>query len=194
VDDAAALAGARAGDLDAYEVLVARFTAPAYRAATLLGARDDAEDVVQEAFVKAYHKLGAFRGDAGAFRAWLLAIVANQTRNLHRTRRRYDALVLREAARYGSHDLAAGDPADAAEAGERRGQLLAALRALPDRDRDVIVCRYLLDLSEAQTAAALGWRTGTVKSRTARALARLREHLRPAGGHAPNGVPEVVDD
>ncbi len=177
----AALAGARAGDLDAYEALVARYTAPAHRAAVLLGAGDDAEDVVQEALVRAYRGLSGFRGeDATAFRGWLLAIVANQTRNLHRSRRRQATLVLREATLAGGDAVAPDDPAGAAEAGERRAALLAALRELPVADREVLVCRYLLDLSEAETAAALGCRLGTIKSRTSRALVRLRRRLSAA--------------
>ena len=62
-------------------------------------------------------------------------------------------------------------------AGGARDELLAALAALGERDRAVIACRYLLDLSEAETAAALGCRRGTVKSRLSRALARLRDEL-----------------
>ena len=57
---------------------------------------------------------------------------------------------------------------------ERRRSLLAAIEGLAERDRTVIACRYLLELSEAETAAALGVRRGTVKSRLSRALARLR--------------------
>jgi RNA polymerase sigma-70 factor (ECF subfamily) len=55
--------------------------------------------------------------------------------------------------------------------------LLRAVERLGDRDRDVLACRYFLELSEAETAAALGVRRGTVKSRTARALHRLREEV-----------------
>jgi RNA polymerase sigma-70 factor (ECF subfamily) len=62
---------------------------------------------------------------------------------------------------------------------ETRAALLAALDRLGERDRTVIAYRYLLDLSEAETAAALGVRRGTVKSRLSRALARLREALPP---------------
>jgi RNA polymerase sigma-70 factor (ECF subfamily) len=170
------VACARAGDLDAYEDLVARYSAAAHRAAVLLGAGDDADDVVQEAFVKAYRNLRWCRAGT-AFRPWLLAIVANETRNAHRSRRRREALVLRAASR---PDPAVGgpeDPADTALAAERRAALVAALVALDDRDRDVLVCRFLLELSEAETAVALGWPRGTVKSRTARALHRLRTHL-----------------
>ena len=170
------MARACAGDLDAYEDLVARYTAAAHRAAVLLGAGDDADDVVQEAFVKAYRKLRWCRADT-AFRPWLLAIVANETRNLHRSRRRRDALVLRAASRADPSVSGPDDPAAAALAAERRAALVAAVGALDERDRDVLVCRFLLDLSEAETAVALGWQRGTVKSRTARALHRLRARL-----------------
>jgi RNA polymerase sigma-70 factor (ECF subfamily) len=178
------VARARGGDLDAYEVLVVRHTALAHRTAVLLGAGDDADDVVQEAFVKAYQRLGLFRG-IGPFRPWLLAIVTNETRNLHRSRRRRDGLVLRAAAREGPADTGPDAPAEAAVAAERRQSLLTALRSLDERDREVVVCRYLLDLTEAETGQMLGWPTGTVKSRTARALARLRTRL---GSNAESGV------
>jgi RNA polymerase sigma-70 factor, ECF subfamily len=144
--------------------LVARHTPFAHRTAVLLGAGDDAEDVLQEAFVK-------------PFRSWLLAIVANETRNLHRSRRRRDGLVLRAAATEGVPVEGPDLPADAALAAERRAALLDAVRHLDERDREVVVCRYLLDLSEAETAQTLGWPLGTVKSRTARALAKLRARL-----------------
>ena len=175
LDDAAAVTRARAGDLDAYEVLVARYTAPAHRAAVLLGAGADADDVVQEAFVKAHRQLSRYRGESG-FRPWLLAIVANETRNLHRSRRRRDGLVLRAAAR--EHpEPTSPDPAESAMAAERRQRLVDQIRLLDAPEREVLVCRYLLDLSEAETATTLGVPKGTVKSRTARALTKLRNRL-----------------
>jgi RNA polymerase sigma-70 factor (ECF subfamily) len=176
LDDGEAVARAQAGDLDAYGHLVARYTAAAHRAAVLLGAGDEADDVVQEAFVRAYQKLRWCR-DGTAFRPWLLAIVTNQTRNLHRSRRRREALTLSAAALDEPAAIGPDEPAAAAVAADRRAHLVAALAALDDRDRDVLVCRYLLDLSEAETADALGWPLGTVKSRASRALHRMRGHL-----------------
>jgi RNA polymerase sigma factor (sigma-70 family) len=184
LDDAEAVARARAGDLDAYEVLVARYTTLAHRTAVFFGAGDDAEDIVQEAFVKGYRRLGQIRDDA-PFRPWLLAIVTNEARNLYRIRRRRAGLVLRAAAREQPDEAGPDLPADAAIAAERRAALLDAVRALGERDRAVVTCRYLLDLSEAETAQTLGWPLGTVKSRTNRALARLRARLGPA---APSEV------
>ncbi|SIM76138.1 RNA polymerase sigma factor [Micromonospora cremea] len=172
-DDDVLVTRARAGDLEAYDLLVARHTASAYRTAVLLGAGSDSEDVIQEAFVKGYRKLSRYRGDS-SFRSWLLAIVANETRNLHRSRSRRDGLVLRAAAANPASEIAEDGAVGAVLAGERRAALVEALRQLPVRDREVIVCRFLLDLSEEETVATLGWPRGTVKSRTSRALAKLR--------------------
>ena len=177
IDDADAVARSRDGDLDAYAVLVARYTLRAHRAAWLLGAGADADDVVQEAFVKAFRSLPKFRA-SGPFAPWLLSIVANETKNLLRSRHRRNALALRLSAL--EPDAAAPDaPFDEAVAGERRARLLAAVNELPDRERQALVCRYFLDLSEAETAQVLRWPLGSVKSRTSRALARLRDLVVP---------------
>jgi RNA polymerase sigma-70 factor (ECF subfamily) len=177
IDDAEAVARARGGDLDAYAVLVARYTLRAHRAAFLLGAGEDADDVVQEAFVKAFRHLSRFRvGEP--FGPWLLRIVTNETRNLNRSRRRRAALALRLGAMEPG-GVAADGPADEVLAAERRARLLVAVTALPDNERQVLVCRYFLDLSEAETAQVLAWPLGSVKSRTSRALSRLRGLLVP---------------
>jgi RNA polymerase sigma-70 factor (ECF subfamily) len=132
---------------------------------------------VQEAFVKAFRHLSRFRAGE-PFGPWLLRIVANETRNLTRSRRRRAALTLRlGTAESGG---TAGGPVDEVLAAERRARLVAAVGALPDRERQVLVCRYFLDLSEAETARVLDWPLGSVKSRTARALNRLRGLLVPA--------------
>ncbi|AEB45946.1 RNA polymerase sigma factor [Micromonospora maris] len=173
LDDREFVTRAQAGDLEAYELLVARHTASAYRTAVLLGAGTEAEDVIQEAFVKGYRKLSHYRGDS-SFRSWLLAIVANETRNLHRSRERRTGLVLRAAQVAPGSEAGEDGAIGAVLAEERRSTLVRALRQLPERDREVIVCRYFLDLSEDETVAMLGWARGTVKSRTSRALAKLR--------------------
>ena len=158
-------------------MLVGRYTLRARRAAFLLGAGEEADDVVQEAFVKAFRHLSRFRvGEP--FGPWLLRIVANETRNLTRSRRRRAALALRLPSAE-SGGTAADGPVDTVLAAERRAELVAAVNALPDRERQVLVCRYILDLSEAETAQVLGWPLGSVKSRTSRALNRLRGLLVP---------------
>ncbi|NJP97874.1 RNA polymerase sigma factor [Nonomuraea sp. FMUSA5-5] len=174
MDDDEAIARSARGDLTAYEVLVARYSALAHRTAFLLGAGNEAEDVVQEAFVKAYRHLSGFR-EGAPFRPWLLRIVANETHNLTRSRGRRSSLELRLGGT--AETRVPDDPQDTAVATDRRTRLLAAVRALPERERQAVVCRYFLQLSEAETAQVLGWPVGTVKSSTHRGLARLREEV-----------------
>ena len=131
----------------------------------------DAEDATQDALVKAWRALGRFRTDE-PLRPWLLRIVANEARNRRRSAGRREQLGLRAVA--ASSGEAAPSPEEAVLDADGRMRLLAALERLPDDAREVLACRYLLDLSEDETAAALGLRAGTVKSRSSRALDRLR--------------------
>jgi RNA polymerase sigma factor (sigma-70 family) len=180
-DDADVLARVRGGDRDAYAELVQRHAPVAIRTAALLGAGPDAEDVVQEAFVKAYGALATFRSGA-PFRPWLLRIVANETRNLHRGAGRRTARERRSWALAEPLLLVQGDdPATAALTRERQEALVRGLAGLSPAHRQVVTCRYLLDLDEAETAAVLGWPRGTVKSRLSRALAKLREEVSQDG-------------
>lgn len=165
---------ARAGDRDAYAFLVARYRALAHRTAYLLGAGDEADDVVQEAFVKGFRGLASFRADA-PFRPWLLRIVANETKNLHRSWRRRTSLELRMAVAPETADPV--EPERQALAADVRAIVLAAVNAMSHRDRLVLTCRYFLDLSEAETAEVLGWPRGSVKSRHSRAIVKLRRAL-----------------
>ena len=167
---------ARDGDVAAFEELVRMHQATALRVAVLVvGDRSDAEDVTQEAFVKAYHALGRFRQDS-PFRPWLLRIVRNEALNQRRRLGRQDRLGLRLASDRLSGD-AAPSPETVVVAGADRESVLAAVNGLPDRYRQVVALRYLLGLSEAETAETLGIPAGTVKSRTARALSRLEVAL-----------------
>ena len=168
---------ARGGDGPAYAALVRDHEEIAFRIAYVIcGNAADAEEAAQEAFVKAYNALGRFRAGE-PLRPWLLAIVANEARNRRRAAGRRAALTLRAAGEGRPSGEAAPSPEAALLAGERREALLAGLGRLSERDRTVIACRYLLDLSEAETAAALDVRPGTVKSRLSRALERLREEV-----------------
>jgi RNA polymerase sigma factor (sigma-70 family) len=169
------VARVRAGDRDAYAYLVRRHAPTALRTAALLGAGPDAEDVVQEAFVKAYARLGSFR-PGSSFRPWLLRIVTNETRNLHRgagRRRAREQLAWSRTERL----LLNEEPLESVLSHERRKALVESLRRLDERDRQVVVCRYLVGLDEAESAAVLGWPRGTVKSRLSRALRRLESML-----------------
>jgi RNA polymerase sigma factor (sigma-70 family) len=169
------IARARDGDIGAFELLVRAHQEVAFRTAWLAsGGADDAEDAAQEGFMKAYAALGRFRPGA-AFRPWLLTIVANEARNRRRSASRREALVLRVPPLGGSEQR--DTPEAAALASEGRAALLDALRRLSEADREVIAYRYLSQLTEAETAAVLGIPVGTVKSRSARALDRLRALL-----------------
>jgi RNA polymerase sigma-70 factor (ECF subfamily) len=153
----------------------------AFRTACVVtGSAADAEEATQDAFMKAWRALGRFRPGA-PFRPWLLTIVANEARNRRRAAGRRAGLARRAAAERPSGD-AAPSPEAALLLGARRGELVEALGALDERDRTVLACRYLLELSEEETAAALGCRPGTVKSRTSRALGRLRDEVRRRDG------------
>lgn len=174
-EDAGLAARARDGDVGAFEELVTRYQGIAFRVAWLVVRnRGDAEDAVQDAFVKAYYAMPRYRPGA-PFRPWILRIVTNEARNRGRSSRRREGLALRLAATEEANqvpppEVAVLDRADA-EA------LVAALGRLPERDRLVIAYRYLFEMSEAETAEAMEVRPGTVKSRLSRALVRLRTEL-----------------
>jgi RNA polymerase sigma factor (sigma-70 family) len=167
---------ARAGDGAAFGALVRDHQELAFRTAYLITRNaGDAEEAAQTALLKAYRALPRFRRGA-PLRPWLLAIVANEARNRVRSAGRREALVLRTRQEDPSGG-AAPSPEGALLAREARAELLAALEELPENDRLVLACRYLLELDEVETAEVLGVRRGTVKSRTSRALGRLRERL-----------------
>jgi RNA polymerase sigma factor (sigma-70 family) len=168
---------AKAGDARAYEELVRAHQEIAFRVAYVITRNAaDAQDAAQEGIVKAWRALGRFRvGEP--LRPWLLQIVANEARNRVRSIGRREQLALRAAAV--SSGEAAPSPEETVLDADRRRTLLAALDQLTPDAREILGLRYLLDLSEAETASVLGVRPGTVKSRTARALDRLREAYGP---------------
>ena len=176
LDESDLIEKAKRGDSAAYEALVRAHQGIAFRTAYVIaGNASDAEEAAQDGFVKAYRALGRFRRGA-PFRPWLLQIVANEARNRRRSAGRRANLTLRLADEARPGD-AVPSPEAALLTGEQRSELLDAVNGLRDEERDVVACRYFLGLSEDETAQALGVRVGTVKSRTARALARLREEV-----------------
>jgi RNA polymerase sigma factor (sigma-70 family) len=175
-DEDALIARAKRGDRSAFETIVERNQGIVFRTAWLITrSNQDAEEAAQDAFLKAYRALGRFR-EGAPLRPWLLTIAANEARNRQVSSSRRERLTLREAAERRPDD-AVPSPEAALLGSERREELLAAVEGLRETDRLVIACRYFLELSERETAAALGWRRGTVKSRLARALERLRFEL-----------------
>jgi RNA polymerase sigma factor (sigma-70 family) len=174
-EDAGLAARARDGDVGAFEELVTRYQGIAFRVAWLVVRnRGDAEDAVQDAFVKAYYAMPRYRPGA-PFRPWILRIVTNEARNRGRSSRRREGLALRLAATEEANQV---PPPEAAVLDRADAEaLVAALGRLPERDRLVIAYRYLFEMSEAETAEAMEVRPGTVKSRLSRALVRLRTEL-----------------
>ena len=174
LDETDLIERAKRGDTHAYEELVHAYQGIAFRTAyVIVRNAADAEDAAQDGFVKAWRALGRFRSGA-PFRPWLLRIVANEARNRLRSAGRRANLALRAATEESSGD-AAPSPEAAILTAEQREGLLAAVNGLPDEQRTVISLRYFLGLSEHEVAEALDVPQGTVKSRTARALERLRE-------------------
>ena len=181
--EAALVRRAPGGDAAAYGDLVTIHQGAAFRVAyLLLGSAADAEDAAQEGFVRAYLALARFRAGE-PFRPWLLQVVGNEARNRRRALGRRTGMLDR-AIRAVRGDATAGttpSPESVLLAGESHAEVRAALGRLRDEERLVVECRYLLELSEAETAAALGIPPGTVKSRLHRGLSNLREELDGVG-------------
>ena len=173
----------------AYESIVRRYQDVALRTAHLIAPEADADDAVQDAFLKAFAALPRFR-DGAPLRPWLLRIVANESRNRRRSAGRQHGLGLRATAASGDGlaEPAMSGPESSVIAAEARAELLAALSGLRDEDREILGTRFLLDLSEAETAETLGLPRGTVKSRTSRAIGRLRAAMRSTGEDQEGGV------
>jgi RNA polymerase sigma-70 factor (ECF subfamily) len=174
-----------AGDREALAPLVERHYTRLYRIAlAYLRQREDALDVVQEAFVKAYQ--GASRWDGSAEAGpWLTRVTVNLAIDRWRRNRRRGETFAPLAD--DDHAAALADPLaspDRAVHGREAGERVAlALRTLPERQRAVVVLRHYQDMSLEEIAGTLGMSLGTVKSSLHRALARMRERL--AGGGRP---------
>ena len=116
------------------------------------------------------------RKPSSPFRPWLLRIVANEARNRRRAAGRRAGYELRFATDR-AVAVAGASPESAVLAAATQHTLRAALASLPGRERDVVTSRYVVGLSEEETAQALGVPRGTVKSRASRGLARLRADM-----------------
>jgi RNA polymerase sigma factor (sigma-70 family) len=163
------------GDTEAFGRLVSRYQQRTRRLAIALVGATEGDDVAQDSFVRAYRSLGSFRRGA-PFEPWLRRIVVNQARNHHRgssRRARREHVVSTAVPRLERTD----SPQKVLDEHEQRREIERALAVMSESDRVVISLRFLLDYSEQETAEMLGWPKGTVKSRTSRALVRLRSGL-----------------
>lgn len=168
--DAALISQARQGDEVAWMQLMRLHQEPVFRLAYLiLGDADEAEDVAQDSFVRAYQKLDQFDPQR-PFRPWLLQICKNLARNKQRSLSRYWHAIQRFFQANSDAYVVAAPNEEAAEA-----QLLwHAVQQLRPMAQEIIYCRYFMGLSEAETAVSLDIAPGTVKSRSHRALNQLR--------------------
>jgi RNA polymerase sigma-70 factor, ECF subfamily len=180
---------ARKGDKDAFDALVRATYVDTYTLAyRLVGNEEDARDVVQEAYLRAYKGLRRFRGEA-QFSTWLYRITANcASTALHRrARNRHDEL----PAEYPLVDPSGrDDPAGAAIGGDARAELRRALDELPPKLRAVVVLRDVYDLPHDSIAAELGISESAAKVRLHRARRKLRERLFPLGSERSAGGDE----
>lgn len=170
VIDADLVAAARQGDAAAWETLVRQHQTPVFRLAYLIvGDANAAEDVAQETFLRAFRSLHRF-DVSRPLRPWLLQIATRLAYNQRRSAGRYFAALQRL---FGATPRSAMRQ-EAHTASDESSTLWQAIRCLGRADQEVIYMRYFLELTEAETATALGIAHGTVKSRLHRALQRLR--------------------
>jgi RNA polymerase sigma-70 factor (ECF subfamily) len=175
------VAAAKGGDAGAYKELVRATYADAYTLAyRLTGNEEDAQDVVQEAYLRAYKGLKRFRGDA-AFTTWMYRITANcaSTHLARRAQHQHEALVADDPVVDERPDF---NPEARLGSAADRELLHAALASLPADMRAVVVLRDVYDLPHEAIAAELGITEGAAKVRLHRARKRLRERLFPLRG------------
>lgn len=190
VDVTALVAAAKEGDRHAFEEVVRATSADTYALALRLTANEeDAKDVVQETYLRAYRGLDGFRGDA-SFTTWLYRITANcaSTAMAKRSRHRHDDIDDLEVADP-RPDI---DPAIRAEGSALRARVSEALEALPPRLRAVVVLRDVYDLPHEAIAAELGISEAAAKVRLHRARLRLRAALFPGKGDHSEEAADAV--
>jgi RNA polymerase sigma-70 factor (ECF subfamily) len=171
LDESTLIRHAANGDATAWEPLVLAHQEAVFRLSyLLLGDPDDAEDVAQETFLRAWNHLKRF-DTTRPLRPWLLSIASNLASNRRRSAGRYFAAVMRAFQ---------NEPTSSASIEEKStrqmeaGHLWKAVQTQSLPDQQIVYLRYFLDLSVAETAQALDIAQGTVKSRLSRALERLR--------------------
>ena len=182
--DEAQVAAVLAGDRDAYAVLVDRYQDRLFNTMVrMVGSREDAADLVQEALVQAYLKLDTFRG-AAQFYTWLYRIAMNLALSFRRRRKRPASIdQAKEAAGEEPVDETAG-PEDCLLSAEQVDQVQAALARMGDQHRQILLLREMEGCSYESIAEILTLPVGTVRSRLFRARLQLKEQLSTMWGEA----------
>jgi RNA polymerase sigma-70 factor, ECF subfamily len=173
-DERDVLAACRRGEREAFDLLVERYQRDVYRLCyRYLGNHEDANDMAQEAFFKAYRGIHGFRGDS-AFATWLYRIAVNSCLNFR-------------AARKPAEELPEGLPDPRERAPERlleeeqQRQIRAAVSRLPEKQRATLILKIYHELSHEEVAKILGSTVGTVKANLFHALVNLRKLVAEAG-------------
>jgi RNA polymerase sigma-70 factor (ECF subfamily) len=195
-DDVAVVRRMAAGSEAALETLYDRYAASIFGAVyRLTSDRGTAEEVVQETFLALWNRAETFDPSAGSLAAWLHAIARNRAIDRLRAAGRRPSLVALSSAAAPDEDATqalerlvadgsivggarpSAGPEQAFEAAGVQAAIGTAIAAMPEDERTVILLAYQEELSQSEIAARLGWPLGTVKTRTRRALLRLRRAL-----------------
>jgi len=180
-DDRDLVGRARRGDQEAFTQLIVQYQVPLYNMALrMVGRPDDAADIAQEAFLRAWEKIRTLR-DA-PFKSWLFQIAANLCYDHFRRGRRYGVMpdedqTSNQASNVVGLGIATSDPQERAEANERTRLVRDCIQALEHDMRIAIILRDVNGMAYDEIAAVLRVPLGTVKSRIARARAQVQERL-----------------
>jgi len=184
-DDAALVRAAQQGDRDAFSAIVRRYERAVYRVAYGLTRRaEDADDLAQEAFVRAYRSIGTFRVGEPLY-PWLSRITVNLAYSLFRHRKRRPEAPLEPLLEQGEQWAAEDDPVAEVEGGERAALLRASFAELKPEHQSILVLRVVENMSYDEIAHALNVPQGTVMSRLSRARAELKAKLAARSGEEP---------
>ena len=185
----------RGGDLAAFDVLVRRWDRKIRGAIhRILGSEDDARDLCQETFLKAYRALWSFKGEA-RFSSWLYQIALNLCRDRMRRRKGKTLVSLGELEEEGMGLVnGPGRPSalDLVEASDLARAVAAAVAALPEEQREIIVLKEYQELTFVEIAEVLGVPLSTVKTRLYRGLGQLRVDLERQGIRRSAPLPAVL--
>ena len=188
------VARSRSGDVDSFNQLIVRWERPIYALAyRVLGREEDARDVCQDTFLRAYRALPGFKGQA-KFSSWLYRIALNLCRDLIRRQRRAPVSQMPEDV--DPHELAAdGGPVESIEDLVARRELSAVVREamahLPEEQRTAIILKEYHGMTFQEIADLQGCPLSTVKTRLYQGLSVLRKHLERNGQLVPELVKRV---
>jgi RNA polymerase sigma-70 factor, ECF subfamily len=183
VDQAELIAAAQQGDREAFDELVRQTFVDTFTlACRLTGNEEDARDVVQDAYLRAWRAIGKFRGEA-QFSTWMYRITANASATHMRKRHRHRTEPLDDVNEPADtrHE---SQPAAAFESADTLGQVAAAIDELPPKLRTVVVLKDVYDLPHEAIAEELGITVAAAKVRLHRARRRLRDELYEQGAEA----------